>query len=434
MIFVPRLFLVCLLAALAAQISTNPVPANYDEPADGQTDGVYDETAYAEPLNEETDDAPTNDYSDGNEDTLAETTDGATTDAAHEEVTEAPNYDATDGAIDDSINEIPDGEQQLEGRDLFTPSRQFRVSSRSAPQEFTDVDAKPAMDITPILKMSHNAMLQTVRGARSGTNVAYDVMDKTLELLQSLHERKKQLVKDYVKPVASTGISSAIDTVDSGLDTTLSGIKMGVRHGRSLAEGTLTDIEGRLQRGESILPAGVQDGFDRVSKAIGAWVSGNAPPEVDEDSEEDLKELRMKHDEELARQEREAQELRDAEELKYEQALKAAEEMKAAQELKAAQEAREQELRAAQELKAAQEAREQELRAAQELKVAQALKEAREAQAAKAAKEAVVPVPSTARRAGRMLSQSQQGGRGQAGNQSPTARRSFRFPRSFRLT
>nr|XP_018907144.1 PREDICTED: uncharacterized protein LOC109037102 isoform X2 [Bemisia tabaci] len=427
MMFVPRLFLVCLLAALAAQISTNPVPANYDEPADGQTDGVYDETAYAEPLNEETDDAPTNDYSDGNEDTLAETTD-----TTHEEVTEAPNDDATDGTIDDSINEIPDGEQQLERRDLFTPSRQFRVSSRSAPQELTDVDAKPAMDITPILKMSHNAMIQTVRGARSGTNAAYDVMDKTLELLQSLHERKKQLVKDYVKPVASTRISKAIDTVDSGLDTTLSGIKMGVRHGRSLAEGTLTDIEGRLQRGESILPAGVQDGFDRVSKAIGAWVSGNAPPEVDEDSEEDLKELRMKHDEELARQEREAQELRDAEELKYAQALKAAEEMKAAQELKAAQEAREQELRAARELKAAQEVKEQELKAAKELeRKQQALKEAQEAQAAKAA---IVPVPSTARRAGRTLSQSQQGGRGQAGNQSLTARRSFRFPRSFRLT
>ncbi|CAH0770487.1 unnamed protein product [Bemisia tabaci] len=235
--------------------------------------------------------------------------------------------------------------------------RSARDQGTRAVRSVAGAGTELATGINPntVYEMGQEAMKKAIRGARYGTEVVYDAADKTLDTMQSLHDKKKDLVESYVKPNAPDMVNNVIDRVNTGFDSTLASIKDRVHQGRSVAQSTLDQLEEKLENGESIMPSAVQDGVQRVGKmlapmadSVQGWVNGwmqpaagaaaPAKPMTDEEikvEDENMfadfaKPTRTDRVEEAMRAAKAAEEAR----------IKAAEEAKAAAEAKAAEEAK----------------------------------------------------------------------------------------------
>lgn len=103
--------------------------------------------------------------------------------------------------------------------------------------------------------MPREALKTAIHGVQYGTSAAFDTTDRALDTIQGLHDKKKQLIDDYVKPYTPETVNSGIDRVNQAFDSSMATIKDRMRNGRDLALEKLADYEKRIEEGGNLLPS-----------------------------------------------------------------------------------------------------------------------------------------------------------------------------------
>ncbi|CAH0387189.1 unnamed protein product [Bemisia tabaci] len=135
-----------------------------------------------------------------------------------------------------------------------------------------------------ILELPKTMAKTAIRGTRHGTEITADATDETLNGVLDMHDRNKQLLNNFVLPVAPTVVSNAINGVNDRFESTVETVKGHVQDGKNHVVNRLNDMEDWVERGGSVVPDAVKGGIQGAGdagKAVtgtgGGWLTSWIP-------------------------------------------------------------------------------------------------------------------------------------------------------------
>ncbi|XP_018904146.2 uncharacterized protein [Bemisia tabaci] len=177
-------------------------------------------------------------------------------------------------AVTDPIGTLSNGVNHVDNG-----LRRVRAAGRSALVGTVGKGVELATGVNPanILDLPKNAAKTAIRGARLGTEVTAGAAQGALDTALYMHDRKKQLLEDWVLPVAPTMVGDAINGANNVFDSTVLGLQDRVQNGKDHVVGRLNAAEDWLDNGPSLVPNVVKDGLSTARSAtnwLGSWIPG----------------------------------------------------------------------------------------------------------------------------------------------------------------